>query len=515
MSARQTQAKSQEDNVSALEAVINRYDRQELIQGWDQGKLNRTRVAVIGSGIIADYVTMGLSALGFGGIEIYGQGKAEQGEYKKGFTQYHGFSTPKAEQAADFAAKINPLVKARGINISMSQKENILLLGNPDIVIDTTNNPASKLELIDYATRNNSLFISISSSDNLSKFGLYNHADNQQRNQMDLDGVQRLVNNILFTDLAGKDQDPITGMSVSALAVDEARKYVMPLKNEKMLDDVIVHSLYSTKRFDNSKDMKLLAPDELEGKKILMIGAGALGNFVGLGLAMTRVSDITIMDKDVVESTNLNRQPFFYNSVGQAKVPALINELKRINPSINYKGIVDFIVPGFDELFIRDKPDIIIDCVDNDRTRALLNYYSIKYSVPLVSSATSHNSGHVNVSVPGKTACLDCQREIDKYALAKHNQQSQQSQSCIHAPQASVVTSNMAVAGLVIGEVKAVLSPSVYGEPIKRELKYISEDDYRVGSLPINKDYCECHKDKEKIRDWPEKMKALYEKAPR
>jgi len=510
-----------------VEQVIeNRYDRQELIQGWDQEKLRSSKVLVAGSGVLADYVTMSLAALGFGEIEIYGPGrtnlreaikKIEDNDYSEGYLfPETDEDISKAELIADFANKINPLVDAHGANLELSRERNFNVVKEPNIIIDATNDSFSKKELIDYAVRNKCLLISVSSADKVGKLGVFNPNDKSKKSAQEL---EKLLRNIVFYEMNGKKQDPITGMAVSALAVDEARKYAMPIRNEKVIDDIVVHSFYSNKRFDNKKEVEVKKDEPkdreaLKNKTVLMIGAGALGNFMGLGLAIADIGRLILFDRDTVESTNLNRQPFFYNSVGRPKVPALIGELKKINPKVEYNGVEEFIDLNYDELFEKNKIDLIVDCVDNDKTRALLNYYSTKYEVPLISSGTSHNSGHVNVSVPGKTACLNCQREIDKYAL-EAKQRAQQSQSCVYAPQASVITSNMTIAGIALGEAIRVFNPGKYGEPVSYELKYISEDDFRVGALPVARQTCECYKDKKAIKEWPEKMKHLYEKPPR
>ncbi|MBN2051876.1 ThiF family adenylyltransferase [Candidatus Woesearchaeota archaeon] len=516
-----------------LESVIeNRYNRQELIEGWNQDKLKNAKVVVAGSGVLADYVAISLAALGFGEIEIYGSDntdRIESAEKMENNDYSYGFIFPetneevsKAGIIADFANKINPTVDAYGLNLNLSRDKNLSVMKKPDIIIDATNDSASKKELIDYSARNKCLFISVSSAENIGKMGVFN--PNNPNNKKKGEEVEKLLRNIVFYDMNSKEQNPITGMAVSALAVDEARKYIMPIRNEKVIDDLVVHSFYSEKRFDNKREIEIkkneeagndvLKNDVLKHKNVLMIGAGALGNFMGLGLAMAGIEKLIIFDKDKVESTNLNRQPFFYNSVGRSKTPALITELKKVNPKVDYKGIEEFIDLNYDDFFEKNKIDLIVDCVDNDKTRALLNYYSIKYEIPLISSGTSHNSGHVNVSVPGITACLNCQREIDKYAL-EAKQRTQESHSCIYAPQASVITSNMAIAGIALGEAIRVLNPEKYGEPVSYELKYMSEDEYRVGALPVAKRKCECYKDKKAIKKWPEKMKHLYEKPVR
>ena len=459
-SSRQTTRQTPRQREQNLEAVVeNRYDRQELIEGWNQEKLTNAKVIIAGSDILANYVAMSLSALGFGSIEIYGAGKTSgqkarkqinEADYSEGFIfPPAGESRSKADLIAEFANKINPAVEAYGINLDLARENNLNVLNGADIIIDASNDAASKKELIDYAASNKCLFISISSHNYAGKLGVFNPNWRRSKSAEDL---EKILGNILFYDMHGKKQDPTTGMAIGALAADEARKYIMPINNEKVIEDVVVHSLYSEKRFDNSKDMNINEPDSLKNKKVLMIGAGALGNFMGLGLAMAGIGELIIFDKDVVEETNLNRQPFFYNSVGRSKVPALIRELRKINHKVKYTGIEEFIDLSYENFFRNNKIDLIVDCVDNDKARALLNYYSNKYKIPLISSATAHNSGHVNVSVPGKTACLNCQREIDKYAVQGEQRAAQQAASCIYAPQASVITSNIAIAGIALAE---------------------------------------------------------------
>jgi molybdopterin/thiamine biosynthesis adenylyltransferase len=497
-----------ETRAANLESVINRYDRQELIQGWDQRKLTGSSVMVVGSDILAQYVMVALSALGFGYTEFYGTGTMEKGDYSKGFIRdnHHGFH--KVEMISAFAQKLNPLIVANGIALDLSRSKNLSVLQAPQVIFDATNDSASKIELLEYAIANKSLFISLSSTGNVGKLGVYNPDWRKNRQE-----ALKIMNNVLFHDMDGKEQDPFTGMMISALAADEARKYLMPIGEEKVIEDVIIHNLYSHKRFDAKSDKQILDRENaLSGKKVLMVGAGGLGNPVGLGLSMTDIEELFVIDKDVVESTNLNRQPLFYDSVGKNKVPALISQLKKINPKISYTGLAEFIDLEYHTFFRRNKFDLIIDCVDNDKTRALLNYYSLKYEIPLISSATRFDSGHVNASIPGKTSCLNCQREIDKYALDAHERTTAQNASCIYAPQASVITSNMAIAGMVIAETLAILDPEKYSDPLKYELKYVSREDFRVGALPVNNQQCKCYQNSRKLEDWPDKMKHLYKK---
>jgi molybdopterin/thiamine biosynthesis adenylyltransferase len=135
----------------------------------------------------------------------------------------------------------------------------------------------------------------------------------------------------------------------------------------------------------------------------------------------------------------------------------------------------------------------------------LINYFSLKFKIPFISGGTRYDSGQVTVSIPGETACLNCQADIDRLALQGHTPH----QSCIYAPQPSVITSNQVIASLIGGEARAIFQREKYGDPVRFVLKYISGEQYRVASLP-SQDVCECHKDKKMLSEWKTKMAQLY-----
>jgi molybdopterin/thiamine biosynthesis adenylyltransferase len=292
---------------------------------------------------------------------------------------------------------------------------------------------------------------------------------------------------------------------ISGIGIEEARKYIMPLRNEEVIKDIVVYNLLSNKRFECSDDKKLEGKDSLDTKTCIMVGAGALGNFAGLDLVLNNIGKLIIADFDTVEPTNLNRQVWFYDSVGQIKSTALAKVLKRINPNSDLYYNRHKIIPGAEDFFEKNKPDLIIDTVDNNATRALLNYFAIKHRIPFISGGTRHNSGQVTVYKPEESACLNCQADIDKLALDGYRPA-----SCIYAAEPSVITSNQIVGGMIGGESRTILDHEKYGSVIPNVLKYISNEQYRLGALPAAADKCSCHKDKQKIEQWLDKMEHLY-----
>lgn len=494
-------------NIEDLIATANRYDRQELIQGWNQDILKNSKIIIIGSDILANYVALNASCLGFGEVEIYGTGKIkdsiqnfkrtvskENSDYSEGFL-YYNFpeNESKVKGIENITSMMNQEISIKGINLDMSYGFNWSVIKRPTVIIDATNNPISKYKALSYAKTNNIPFVSVSSNSKIGKIGLKVPQDEKDENY---------ENNLLFHDLENK-QGEMTSMIMSALAVDEARKSLMLLPGEQKLDDIVVYNKQSNQKFDLAEDLEIKDEKVLRNKHILQIGAGSEGNFTALGFVIRDVGKLTLIDDDVAELINLNRQPFLYDGVDQPKVQAAIDKFKRINPRIEYEPIQKRVGLDFESYFENNKPDLIVDTVDNNKTRALLNYFSLKYDIPFISGGTRYNSGQAVVSVPGKTACLNCKVDIDKMALDSYTPQ-----SCILAAQPSVITSNQIIAGLMVEEAERIVAPEIYGNPTNKIIKYISGESLRLGLLPTI-ERCDCNKNGY-VNTWVDKMKHLY-----
>ena len=219
---------------------------------------------------------------------------------------------------------------------------------------------------------------------------------------------------------------------------------------------------------------------------ILVIGAGALANFVAINLADLKLGKITIIDNDKIEETNLNRQILYFDSVGKHKASVLKKRLKEINNKNRYNYQLSYFDASSKKYFgWFNKPDILIDCVDNFKTRAILNKFAIKHKIPLISGGTSPLAGQIVVYVPGITSCLSCELDIDKLAEKREKER----QGCTEVPEGSVVTTNQIIGGLIVGELYRLLNGI---KPSPGSIRYISSEDDRVGFIKSNKP-CECH----------------------
>ena len=147
---------------------------------------------------------------------------------------------------------------------------------------------------------------------------------------------------------------------------------------------------------------------------VLIIGLGAVGTWVACNLAQSGIGTILLMDKDVVEVTNLHRQ-FGYteDTIGQYKVDVLEKRLKKYNPKLSIKKNYSYL----DELSLReydnDNIDLIINCADKpnvDTTSLWVGEYAMKRSIPHIVGGgyNLHLSLIGQTVIPQKTACVKC-----------------------------------------------------------------------------------------------------------
>ena len=142
--------------------------------------------------------------------------------------------------------------------------------------------------------------------------------------------------------------------------------------------------------------------------RVLVCGCGGLGSGVILNLAALGVGHIGLIDNDVVEISNLNRQ-FIHKSdnVGQLKVLSAQERIIEINPDISIKTFP----VRLDELnynnIVKDY-DLLIDCFDSYKSKFLLNEIAVKCNKPLIHGGVSEFGGQVTIIIPHKTPCLRC-----------------------------------------------------------------------------------------------------------
>ena len=150
--------------------------------------------------------------------------------------------------------------------------------------------------------------------------------------------------------------------------------------------------------------------ERLGRSRVLLIGCGALGTVIADQLVRAGVGFLRIADRDLVETTNLQRQVLFDESdaaAGKPKAFAAAERLRRVNSSLVIEPhVLDVHSANIEGLM--DGVDLVLDGTDNAETRYLVNDAAVKRSTPWVYGACVGTGGRVMAVVPTDTPCLRC-----------------------------------------------------------------------------------------------------------
>jgi len=142
--------------------------------------------------------------------------------------------------------------------------------------------------------------------------------------------------------------------------------------------------------------------------KVLMLGAGGLGSPSALYLAAAGVGNIGIIDMDVVDASNIQRQILHnMDRVGERKVDSAKKTLTAMNPDLNV-ATYDVRLGADNVLDIIDGYDVIVDGTDNFPTRYLVNDASLLKKIPVVHGSIFRFEGQVTVFDPYNGPCYRC-----------------------------------------------------------------------------------------------------------
>ncbi|MDP4084198.1 MAG: MoeB/ThiF family adenylyltransferase [Bacillota bacterium] len=150
--------------------------------------------------------------------------------------------------------------------------------------------------------------------------------------------------------------------------------------------------------------------EKISQKHVLIIGAGALGSGNAEVLTRAGAGKITLIDRDYVEESNLQRQQLYTEEDVWEKLPKAAAAKKRLNAINSDVEIISIIGDATPEV-LEDQIkgiDVIIDATDNFETRMAINDISQKYNVPWIYGACVGSFGMSFTIIPGKTPCLNC-----------------------------------------------------------------------------------------------------------
>ncbi len=127
--------------------------------------------------------------------------------------------------------------------------------------------------------------------------------------------------------------------------------------------------------------------DKLEICNVLVVGLGGVGSFAAEFLVRAGIGKMTIVDGDVVDETNINRQLIaLHSTIGKPKVALVAERLMDINPKLELKEIQEFLSPERATEIVSNEFDYIVDCIDSVTPKLNLLIAAKKKKVKIVSS---------------------------------------------------------------------------------------------------------------------------------
>jgi adenylyltransferase/sulfurtransferase len=157
--------------------------------------------------------------------------------------------------------------------------------------------------------------------------------------------------------------------------------------------------------------------EKLRAAKVLVVGAGAIGNEVLKNLALLGIGHVWVVDCDEIEDSNLTRSILFRQTdCGRSKAIAAAEAMRNINPDVNVTPIRGNVITDVGLGLFRDV-DVVIGCLDNREARLWVNRSCWKVGTPWIDGGIQEISGVAKVFVPPEGACYECAMTENDYRL--------------------------------------------------------------------------------------------------
>ena len=225
--------------------------------------------------------------------------------------------------------------------------------------------------------------------------------DDFKRRVLNDDGTPRSLINIYIN---GKNAKFSGGMQTALKNGDEI--YILPA--------VAGGSELSSKDLDRYSRQVMLEEIGYQGQiklksaKVCVVGVGGLGNPITTRLVAMGVGKIRIVDRDVIELSNLHRQTMFDDSdVGEIKVEVAAKKLQKLNPDVQIEAL-PISVNDYNAAEVIDGCDVVIDALDSVNARYALNKACVAKKIPFVTGAAVGVTGQVFTILPKQSACYHC-----------------------------------------------------------------------------------------------------------
>ena len=391
-----------------------RLDRQLRIEGWDQFALERAKIGVVGDNdSLASLFVLSASALGINNLVVV---------------------APVLDKVlVRIAEKLNPLFTLAHLEGFYTHPVLGDLFKRCNLVVDVSSYGLGNKLLLQKGFSENLPIVRGRCYEQNKVEGFKIVTYMRGREWQELEGMISL-NNLPTSHFS----DDILGIIVAGIVLEESKNILMG----KAVSDAVIS--YSRNKMGASRSQP----------NILVIGAGALGTFVGLGLAYLGCQHCTFMDPDVIEVTNLNRQILLYDASGESKAETLSG---RLNDCFGMNSNAQVVSFGRDTNL--SPYDVVFDCVDNFETKIILSEECKNRGKILISGGTSAEAGQAvlynpqdNGATPAELLGLYeivSERSVETALLDKA--------SCTYQPDPSVVMTNQITAGFMVDAYRMLL----------------------------------------------------------
>lgn len=159
--------------------------------------------------------------------------------------------------------------------------------------------------------------------------------------------------------------------------------------------------------YDRQFRLEGWSQEVVKNSRVLIVGVGGLGCEIAKNLAMLGVGHLDLVDLDIIEHSNLNRQLLFAGAeMGTPKATVAAERLTDINPNITIKGYHTSL-ERLDPIIYK-KADVVIGGLDSMNARLNLNAHCVRFQKPLVDGGVSGYHGHMYTVFPYYNACYEC-----------------------------------------------------------------------------------------------------------
>ena len=204
---------------------------------------------------------------------------------------------------------------------------------------------------------------------------------------------------------------------------------------------------------------------KLAAASVCIVGAGGLGSPIASRMAGMGVGRLRIVDRDVVELSNLHRQTLYAESdVGRVKVEAAAERLRAMNSGVRVEAL-PMSVNDHNAADVIDGCDVVVDALDSVAARYALNRACVRSGTPFVTGAAVGVSGQVFTVLPGRSACYHCMfPQLDEDSMPKCSIEG------VHPPVLSIV------GGIEAAEAAKIIAgqgPSLAGRMLHVDLEHL------------------------------------------